>query len=158
MNKYNCLVKIIVNPVLDKTINLTFATSKHSAKLKIILNHSNDLTYMLEELRHLFSSKFHFTLFYNWKATPKEIRENKVFQEELQKIFNNYESINELNKLVNIVKKHINLHGSAPNFKIVKDKDRYKIHNYIKTSLGISNLTLDESLRIAKCLIDENNQ
>lgn len=155
MDKFTCIVKIIVNPQLEQNINLTVSVPKKTAKLKIILQNENDINQMINDTKKIFDGKFNFNLIFNWKATPKSIRENKFIQNELQKIFENSDNLNEIVKLANIVRKHILMYGSAPNLKLYSnEKCKIKIYNYIKSLLGIPDLTIEDSMKIAKYLID----
>jgi hypothetical protein len=53
-------------------------------------------------------------------------------------------------RLVPTIELHIKQYGSNPDFSVFHtDKNRKKIHNYVKSAAAIPNMTMDEAIYIA---------
>lgn len=155
--KQTCLVKIIVNPQLDKSFSLLF--NSNGAKLKIIIKNSYEIWEILDNIKKNLPIKFNFNIVFNWKNTPKAIRENKLVKDSIKKILDSENCIDDYLKYSEIIKNYIQTHGSAPNFKQnTKKKDKLKIYNYIKSIIPNSGIMINDALEIAKLInLEPNN-
>lgn len=162
LNK-NCIIKIIVNPAAEKSFSLKFELfPKNQVYLKIMIQHVDDISQILDEIKKQIPIKYNFNIQWNWKNVPNSIKENKMIQSEIEKIFK-YKEVNlkkeenvyDFNKMAEILKNHIKKHGAAPDFnKNISEKDKNKIHNYIKTVLGMPNLSPEHTTIITSIVND----
>jgi hypothetical protein len=167
--KRNCFVKILVNPHATTSFILRFEIlPKKEVYLKIMMQHINDLNNILDELKTQIPMRYDFNVIFNWKNCPNIIKDDKRVEEDIRKIFyigigrtsiSDYtEEINRVDhnldfiKLANIINIHVDNHGSAPDFKNNIDKNKIKIHNYIKTVLGMPKLTIEQTRIITNIL------
>lgn len=177
-----CHVKIIVNPTATTSFALRFEKyPKSQVNLKITIPHVSDLQSMVDDIKKEIPLKFNFNVQFNWKNVPPSIKDDKKFQEDILKIFSvgpNIEylpkpigSISATNiitsdadnsklpkadysKLAALVKLHNDQYGATPDFKNnVSDKGKLKIHNHIKTVLGMPKLTMEQTLHIADIVL-----
>lgn len=169
LEKRTCYVKIVVNPQATKSFALRFEMyPKKDVNLKIMLPNPHELGSILDEIKKQIPIKYNFNVQWNWKNVPQAIKEDKKFQEEILKIFSSGISVGntlgldsgktinpgvlptnsntEYSKLAAIIKMHVEHYGAAPDFRSNHtEKNKLKIHNYIKAALGMPKLTLDET-------------
>lgn len=191
--KVVCHVKTIVNPKATTSFAIRFQVMpKKEVYLKIILPNVDSLQTILDEIKKQIPMKYNFNVQFNFKNVPKSIEENKIFKEEILKIFNYYKAptlivenkdliINKNNmlnfnntnaeqfinslpiqqtkttsqytQLASLIKVHVDNHGAAPDFKNnFSEKNKIKIHNYMKTVLAMPKLTMAESIIINELL------
>jgi hypothetical protein len=152
-------VKIVINPHSTNSFALRFEIEpKHSTLLKIIITSESKLPVILKEIRDQCFGKYKFELNFNWKNVPNSIKDNTKFQEELDQIFGN--EITEIPQTLdfrlaaNSVKKYIVSYGSAPDFADrLTEKSKKKIHNYIKSVIGMPRLIESDALKIADLVL-----
>lgn len=145
------LVKVVVNPHATRSFALRFESSpKKLANLKIIMQNVADVNSILAEIKENVPRKYNFAVQFNWKNVPDIIRMDKMFQAVILQIFqsgvdngmSDQKPRHDYKILAGRVKTHISIYGAAPDFaKYSMIKYKLKIQNYIRTVLGIPNLS-----------------
>lgn len=158
-SKRKLFIKTIVNPQAAKSFALRFEIfPKKDVNLKIMLQSASDLHLILDEIKAQIPTKYNFDIQFNWKNAPASLKSDEKFQEEIIKIFHGAPSKNNDDdiKYASIIRTHVQNYGASPNFKKnLTEKNKVKIYNYIKTVLGIPNLTMEQSDNICKLLNSE---
>ena len=114
------------------------------------------------------ATRYNFQVQFNWKNVPLVIQNNMIFRERILKLlqsgltssdFENQiqECTQNIEKLVQIAKLHVQNYGCNPNFaNIATEKNRQKIHNYLSSHLAMPQLSMNTALIIAKQLVQSN--
>lgn len=150
------VVKPIINPHTSMSINIRHLYSPRRILVKIIMTSVADLGQMQTELSRVVVPG-HYRVGFNLKNTPEEIRNNHGFKTHIIKsLIRDAPAAapgltSGTSELANLVVGHIEQHGGAPNFRVlVTDKQRRKVVNYIRATIGRNGLTDDQCLEIAR--------
>ncbi len=157
-----CIVKIIVNPAVEKSFTLTFATQ---VELKIMIHNAAEILEMTEFIEKNLATRYNFQVQFSWKNVPLVIQNNMIFRERMLKLLQSglvesdivdgalQDYTQNIEKLVQIARLHVQNYGCNPNFaNTATDKNKSKIHNYLASHLAMPNLSMNTALAIAKHL------
>ena len=161
-----CVIKVIQNANAESTFTIKAADRLQKLYVKIIVHKPESLVPLAENIeKFLINSPTNYELHFNWDSASVEIRKNEDFRRIMYKIFQSnigntiidnemIISPEKIRLTAQQLKKHIETYGNSPDFHNQTPKNQKKIHNFIKTVLGMPNITRFEVMNITKTLLE----